>query len=88
MKPTHFNAFMQVVLHCSSVCFMRLAFVFIPGQPGLSMNWIFLKMSVELRSTNGMPNCVRTLMLFFKSEPEFAELRLFLQPPCVWMAKA
>lgn len=72
VKPTHFSAFMQVVLHSSSFL-LRLTCVLLIGHTVFSMNWIFLKMSVVLRSTNGMPNFSRTPMLFFSSEPEFAE---------------
>ena len=75
VKPTHFNAFMQVILQSSGVFFLRSAFVLNTGQSVCWVNVIFLKMSgLELRSTNGMPNCLRIPTLFFSSEPEFAEV--------------
>jgi len=88
VKPTHFNAFMQVSLHSSSFLFERLTCVLLTGQLVFWVNWIFLKMSVVLRSTNGMPNCVRIPTLFFNNEPEFADIRFPEQPPCEWMANA
>lgn len=89
VNPTHFNAFMQVVLHSSTCFFLRLTCDLLGGQSAFWVNWIFLKMSVVLRSTNGMPNFVKTGMLFLSSEPEFADMGApLLQPPCVWMAKA
>ena len=90
MKPTHFNAFMQVILQSRFLFFLRSAFVLNTGQSVCWVNMIFLKMSgLELRSTNGMPNCCRILLLFFRSEPEFADIGWPLrQPPCEWMAKA